>query len=89
MRQDCTVVVEREGYRLVHQHRDPIAWPNVSDLVLERSDADAMGESHWVHVYDWCLSAQSRYDLHQHPERSMAAIVALKLLLDPGPAVEK
>jgi hypothetical protein len=76
------VVAERQGFRLVHQTRDARAWPNTSDLVLEHFQVDAMGVGRWVHVTSWCLSAQYR------PVKSEdTVIVALKMLLDPGPVV--
>lgn len=77
------IVASRDGYRLVHAPRDQKRWPNVSDLTLERRVFDAMDEPHWIHVDRWCLSAQDV----RHSDDDQTDVIALKMLLDPGPVV--
>ncbi len=77
------MIASRGSLRLVHQQRDLISWPNVSDLTLERASDDAMGQRRWVYVTSWCLSPQSDTKTSHD-----TAVIALKMLLDTG-EVEK
>lgn len=77
------VLATRGAYRLVHQERNSATWPNVSDLVLERMEEDAMGVVRWTYVTSWCLSAQSANELYS--SSSSQAIAAFKMLVNDGP----
>lgn len=78
------IIANRENYRLVHQVRPESHWQNISDLTLERFTHDAMGEGRWDYVASWCLSVR-REPLKSEDDKM---VLALKLILDPGPVVD-
>jgi hypothetical protein len=75
------VIAQSGEYRLVHQIRDLRAWPNMSDLTLERRTTDAMNQEQWSRIDSWCLGPRTDLSVSRNHEDSV--IMALQMILNP------
>ena len=82
------VIVERDGFRLVHSVRDQNSWKTLHDLVLEREITDAMGAKAWTRCTSWCLGASREWKSYEN-DHAGASDLALHLLLTDFPVMEK